>query len=102
MLLLKTLISAMIDYERMYTTIRHHHLHFLFCIDATKISARSLRHLALINATIQVKFPTHMLLHASTARVEDALHDVVQEQGHRGMLACVCGEPGACDAETST
>ena len=81
--------DLMLDYELMYQLVEPHQLHFTFCMDSKTVSARSLRHRALVNATIQAKFPPNStLLPCATAQVEDALRAAAQVPGHHGTRAC--------------
>jgi hypothetical protein len=78
----------MLAYDVMYPLVEPSALHFVFCIDSGPVAQRSLRHRALVNATIQSKFPSKRLLPSATARVEDALRGAVRALDHRGKHAC--------------
>ena len=88
----------MLDYELMYRLVEPNQLHFTFVMDSKEVSARSLRHQALVNATIRAKFPSSStLLPCAIAQAEDALRAAAQAPGHRGTRAC----SGAAQAAAS-
>ena len=79
----------MLDYDLMMKHVEPCFLHYTFCMDSRGVAARSLRHRALVNATIRAKFPpSSKLLHGATAQAEAALRAVAQPPAHPGTLAC--------------
>ena len=80
----------MLDYDLMYKMVDPAHLEFSFCLDSAVIATRSLRHRALVNATLQAKFagPSKMTLSTATAQGEDALRAAARAPGRPGTTAC--------------
>ena len=68
----------MLNYEEMYGLAQNNTLYMLFCLDSMAKKDFSLQHRAVLNRTIQCKFPTKKLLPAATAHMEDMLRDATR------------------------
>lgn len=95
----------MLDYDLMYKMVNPAHLEFSFCLDSAVIATRSLRHRALVNATLQAKFPasSKMTLSVATAQGEDALRAAARAPGRPGTPACAdAADAGEAPSAAST
>ena len=74
----------------------------IFKLESEQVAQRSLRHRALINATIMAKFPNSTLARAATRPREDALTDAARAQDHRSTTACAIEDEAVRHIEAST
>ena len=93
----------MLDYDLMCKHVQPCFLHYAFCLDSQEVAARSLRHRALVNATIRAKFPpSSTLLLDATARAADALRAAAQAPGRPGTPASAAAADPACAPSAGT
>lgn len=77
----------MIDFENMYDRVNAKRLHIAFCLESETKSKQSLHRRAVVNATIQSKFPKEMLLPGAMRHMVDLLRAAAQQASDKDPSA---------------